>query len=816
MADEHMLLGKNFVPPDIHGKVTGKAKYAEDFRAEGMVYCRLMLSPMPHARVKGIDAKEALAMPGVLGILTADDVAPQPPPSEPILTNEPMFVGQPILAVAAESEQLAQDAIDKIKLDLEELPFTVDPLASLFPGGPDARLDGNVVDNRLTGPPQLKKAKWSAAAFAGAQDGQLPAGEPVVEWSYGDVDAGLAKAAFVLDETFVTAGMSHHSMEPRSAMAYWENGKCFVFGSSQSQSFVVPGLAGLIQERQPDGKWMPIDVANLVYVAETCGGGFGSKGSAYPIMSVPAYMSKKINRPVMMRISRAEEYFLGNARTGFQGRIKMGFDKTGRVTAADLFIVQENGPTTGFPDWPSAGDTVSILYQPPAMRFRGLAVMTNTPPRSAQRGPGHNQTVAALEPLIDKAAKQLGLDRYEIRKINGPRMDAKLGENRGPVTSCYLHDAREKGAALFNYDEKKKLSGQKNGTKVTGIGLGQAFHPAGFAGFDGIVRITPDGKVHLHSGVGNLGTYSHTGTSRVAAEVLKANWDDCVVERGDTRKNLPWNIGQFGSNTSFTMARTNYVAAMDAVAKLKEIAAKDLGGAPEDYDIGGMKVFKKSDPSKSLTYAAAAQRAIDLGGKYDGHEPPAGVNPMTAASVKNLAGTGLVASAKDNLPLTAQPAAFVASFCRIELDVETGKFDIVDYLAVADCGTVIHPMGLSTQIKGGGTMGFGLAVFEHHIYDPQNGLPGTVALYQAKPSSYLDVAQNFQTDAVDKPDPQSPLGTKGIGEPVMGAGASALLCAISDALGGHYFNRVPVTRDQIINALAGRAQSHKPLQVNTA
>jgi CO/xanthine dehydrogenase Mo-binding subunit len=816
MADEHMLLGKNFIPPDIHGKVTGKAKYAEDFRAEGMAFCRLMLSPMPHARVRGIDAKEALAMPGVLGILTADDVAPQPPPGEPILTNEPMFVGQPILAVAAVDEQTAQDAIDKIKLDLEELPFTVDPLASLFPGGPDARLDGNVVDNRLTGPPQLKKAKWSAAAFAGAQDGQLPTGEPVVEWSYGDVDAGLAKAALVLDETFVTAGMSHHSMEPRSAMAYWENGKCFLFGSTQSQSFVVPGLAGLIQERQPDGKWAPLNPANLVYVAETCGGGFGSKGSAYPVMSVPAYMSRKINKPVMLRISRAEEYFLGNARTGFQGRLKIGFDKTGRVTAADLFIVQENGPTTGFPDWPSAGDTVSILYQPPAMRFRGLAVMTNTPPRSAQRGPGHNQTVAAVEPLIDKAAKQLGIDRYEIRKINGPRMDAKLGENRGPVTSCYLHDAREKGAALWNYDEKKKLSGQKNGTKVTGIGLGQAFHPAGFAGFDGIVRITPDGKVHLHSGVGNLGTYSHTGTSRVAAEVLKANWDDCIVERGDTRKNLPWNIGQFGSNTSFTMSRSSYVAAMDAVAKLKEIAAKDLGGAPEEYDIGGMKVFKKSDPSKSLTYAAAAQRAIDLGGKYDGHEPPKDVNPMTAASVTALAGTGLVASAKDNLPLTAQPAAFVASFCQIELDTETGKFDIVDYLAVADCGTVIHPMGLATQIKGGATMGFGLAQFERHIYDPQNGLPGTVSLYQAKPSSYLDVPQNFHTDAVDKPDPQSPLGTKGIGEPVMGAGASALLCAISDALGGHYFNRVPVTRDQIINALAGRPQSHKPLQVNTA
>jgi len=800
------LLGKNFVPPDVHGKVTGKAKYAEDFRAEGMAFCRLLVSPMPHARVRNIDAKEALAMPGVFGILTAKDVPAQPGPAEQILTDEPMYVGAPILAVAAVDETTAQDAIDKIKLDLEELPFTVDPLQSLYPNGPDARTDGNVIDNRLTGPPQLKKAKWTAGDFAKVEEGQLPQGEPLLEWSYGDVDAGFKKAALVIDETFVTGTMSHHSMEPRSAMAYWENGKCFVYGSTQSQSFIVPGLAGYIGIKPDD----------LVYVAETCGGGFGSKGSAYPQMAIPAHMAKKIGKPVMMRISRAEEYFIGNARTGFQGRIRMGFDKSGRVTAADLYIVQENGPTSGFPDWPSAGETVSIMYQPPAMRFRGMCVMTNTVPRIAQRGPGHNQTVAAVEPIIDKAARQLGVDRLAIRRLNGPKMDAKLGPQQGPVTSCYLQEAMEKGAAAFNYAERIKRSGQVNGNKVTGIGIGQAFHPAGFAGFDGLVRITPDGKIHLHTGVGNLGTYSHSGTQRVAAEALKANWENCIVERGDTRKGLPWNIGQFGSNTSFTMSRSSYAAAMDAVAKLKEIAAMDLGGQAEDYDIADEKVFKKGDTSKSLTYAQAAKRAIELGGKFDGHESPADVNPMTSGAAKGLAGTGLIGIAKDNMPLTAQPAAFCAGFVEISLDRETGAFDIVDYVAVADCGTVIHPQSLATQIKGGAVMGFGLASLERHIYDPQNGLPHTVGLYQAKPASYLDVARTFTADAVDKPDPQSPLGTKGIGEPVMGAGASALVCAISDALGGHVFNRVPVMRDHIVNALANRPQSHKPLQVNTA
>jgi CO/xanthine dehydrogenase Mo-binding subunit len=264
------------------------------------------------------------------------------------------------------------------------------------------------------------------------------------------------------------------------------------------------------------------------------------------------------------------------------------------------------------------------------------------------------------------------------------------------------------------------------------------------------------------------------------------------------------------------MARTNYVAAMDALAKLQEIAAMDLGGAPADYDVGGERVFSKADPTRGLTYAQAAQRAVELGGKFDGHENPADINQMTAAAAASLAGTGLIGVAKDNLPITASPAAFVAGFAEIELDTETGAFDIVDYVAVADCGTVIHPQGLATQIKGGAVMGFGLAALEKHIYDPQNGLPGAVGFYQSKPAGYLDVARTFTTDAVDLPDPQSPLGTKGIGEPVMGAGASALLCAISDALGGHYFNRVPVTRDHIVNALAGRPQSHKPLQVNTA
>jgi xanthine dehydrogenase molybdenum-binding subunit len=797
----YKLLGQNFTPHDVVAKVTGQAKYAEDFRADGMVFCRLLTSPMPHARVRSIDASEALKMEGVLGILTADDVPEIPAPGAPILTKEPQYIGAPILAVAAISETIAEDAIEKIKVDLEPLPFTVDPLQSLFPGGPNARLDGNVGSPNLP----LQTIKWTAADFAAAGEDKLPMGKPAEEWAYGDLDAGFKQAKLVLDETFVTASLSHHCMEPRTCMAYWQNGKCYVHGSLQSHTFAVPPLA----------KMCGVSPDDLVLIAENCGGGFGSKGSAYPVMAVAPLMSKKLGKPVMLRISRAEEYFLGSARAGFQGRVKLGFAADGRILAADLYIVQETGATEGFWDFRAAGDTLSIVYQPAAMRWRGIPVFTNTPTRTAQRGPGHNQMACALEPLIDRAARELNIDRVEIRKRNAPVTGSKVGGKRTPVTSAYLKEALDKGAARFNWEEKKKLSGQRKGSKVTGVGVGVAYHPAGASGFDGLVRITPDGKLHIHTGVGNLGTFSHSATARIAAEVLKCDWENCILERGDSRKHLPWNLGQFGSNTSFTMSRTNYVAAMDAVGKLKEIAAKDLGGSPDDYDIDGTKVFLKSNPSKSLTYAAAAQRAIDLGGKFSGKEAPQDIHPITQASVAALAGTGLIGVAKDTLPVGGQTAAFAAAFCMIELDLETGQHRILEHVSVADCGTVIHPAGLATQIKGGAVQGFGMATLEHIIYDPQNGLPGNIGLYTAKPATYGDVPIEMQTDAVDKPDPTSPLGTKGVGEPLMGCASAALLCAISDALGGHVFNRTPVRPDLIINVVAKRAQSHRPLQVNT-
>src|ERR1700722_2646154 len=501
------LIGKNFTPADVVAKVTGRAKYAEDFRVDGMAFCKTLTSPIPHARIRRIDTSAALKIKGVLGILTADDVPSFPPPQPPILVkDETFYVGEPIPAVAAESEEIAAEAIEAIKIDFEQLPHVTDPLESLFPGGPNARSNGNVAAAQIN----LQTVKWDAGDFAVAGDDKMPLGKPAEEWAYGDIDAGFKAAKLIIEESFVSGGLSHHSMETRSAMAFWQGGKCILHGSNQSHTAAVPNIARLIG----------IKPEELVLVAEFCGGGFGSKIPGYPNMAIAALMSKKINRPVMHRISRMEEYGIGSARPSFQGHVKLGFREDGKLLAADLYIVQENGPHIGGGDFRSAGNALSIVYQPAAMRWRAVPVLTNTPPVGPQRGPGENQFVAVFEPIIDKAARQLGIDRLAIRRMNAPESSSKMGSDQGPVTSAFQKEALDKGAEMFKWEEKKKKSGQRNGTKVTGVGIGQGYHSAGSNGFDGIVRITPDGKLHVHTGVGNLGTYSRSTPSRSLSRSL--------------------------------------------------------------------------------------------------------------------------------------------------------------------------------------------------------------------------------------------------------------------------------------------------------
>jgi len=834
----HKLIGKNYQTLDLHAKVTGRSKYAEDYRAEGMLFCKLLLSPMPHGRVKRIDASAALAMPGVKAVLTASEL---PAPADSVtdsglvipankrgeigLTNEPLYQGEPILAVAAVDELTAAEAIEKIRLDMEPLPFVIDPLETLRPGSPNPRVEGNVW-YRPAPPPgrgggrgrgipamEVKELKWTAADFAAAKDGQLPMGkvpeDPGSQWSYGDFEAGFKKAALVLDETFVTPDTSHHCMETRSAMCYWQNGKVYVHTGTQSTIQTVPAIARWLGLVKPDGT---PDTDKVVLISEYTGGGFGSKVTGAVSLIIPALLSKKCNAPVMMRLSREEETFIGRGRPGVLGRMKVGFAKDGRITALDMFVIADAGAYDWVYDGATTGRMVSLLYQPESMHFRNITVMTNTPPRGAQSSPGGLQGIAIMEPILAKAARKLGVDQVAIRHVNAPEGKPPMGPvvrgKRDYATSAFVKEALNRGAEKFNWNERVARNPKRIGTKVRGVGVAMSTYTGGSTGFDGLMLIRPDGHICFQSGIGNLGTESVIDVHRVAAEILGVPWEKCDVCWGTNEKNLPWSCISGGSQTTHAMTRAAHAVATEAKKRLCEIAAKALGGSPESYDVANEKVFRKGGGA-SITLAQAAQKAIEMGGIYDGHESNPDVNRLTKQSVSALKGQGFVASARDKYPHDGQTHSYVASFAEVEVDVETGKYHIVDFLAYADVGTVLHPKALGGQVLGRSTLGIGHAIGQKWVMDPTYGAMLSRRFHHSKPPTILDVPVNMQWAALDIPDPESPVGARGIGEPPVGGGCAAVLNALADALGDDVFRRAPVNADTIIASLdAGKPMQH--------
>jgi CO/xanthine dehydrogenase Mo-binding subunit len=823
------LVGQNYTTPDLVAKVTGQARYAEDFRAEGMLFAKLLLSPMPHARVTRVDTSAAEAMPGVKAILTVDDLPAvveganlgegivASSLSERGLTNEPLYEGEPVLAVAAVDEQTAAEAIEKIQIEFEPLPFVVDPIEALRPGGASAREQGNVWIRPTPGAtpgagapagPRVEERKWTDEDFAAAADGQLPRGAHTDEWVAGDVDAGFAAADLVLDETFVGPNTSHQPLETRTAMAYWQNGKLFMHCSTQSTIRTVNAVA----------RWVGIDPGDVVIISEYTGGGFGSKGSSSVFTVVPALLSRKAGAPVMMRVTREDEQYIGRARPALHSRVKVGFRKDGRILALDGLVIVDNGPYDVVGDGRSAGDHISLSYQPMAMRWRTVSVLTNTPSRGAQRAPGGMQGNALMAPVLAKAARQLGIDQLAIHQINAPEGKPEFGAPnargvRSRATSAFLKDALTKGAELFRWDERKAQSGVRAGSKVRGVGVAVSAYSAGSIGFDGLLVIKPDGRVTIQSGIGNLGTESVFDVHRVAAELIGVPWEKVDVVWGHTAKNLPSTCNQGGSQTAHAMTRAAHAAGMDARKKLQEIAARDLGGRPDDYDVANERVARRGG-GRGLTLAEAARRAIALGGAYDGHEVPENINAITKASASALAGQGLMGVARDSYPRDGSSKSYVAGFAEVEVDVETGHYQVLEFVAVADVGTVLHPRNLGGQILGGIMLGFGHAHAQKWVYDQHYGVPVARRFYQTRPPTILDAPARMQWAALDIPDPETPVGVRGVGEAPVGAGFGAVVNALAAALGDDVFRRAPVTSDLILTALEAGRPTHEPLTAN--
>ena len=401
-------------------------------------------------------------------------------------------MGEPILAVAAVDELACAEAIEKIKIDFEELPFVVDPLESLRPGGPNPREDGNVWVR--PDPPQSAHPAAHGTSSGPTQDfaeydqGRLPMGHAPDEWSFGDIDAGFKNAALILDETFITPDVSHQCLEPRTAMAYWQNGKLFLHSGTQSTYQTKPAIA----------KWMNIDQDKVVFISEYTGGGFGSKITGGLTMIIPALLSRKLNAPVMMRISREEEHCIGRARPSVEGRMKIGFAKDGRITGHRHVhgLQQRRLRRAGRRRFGCAHclAAVSAHGHAPARHLGDDQYASAQRTERARRHAGHRASSSRSCQSRAQARRRPGgaAPRQLPRRQGGVRPGRRTASAATPpVASSRMRSTAAPSSS--NGRSASRASPSASASKVRGVGVSLSCYVGGSTGFDGLLVITPAG-----------------------------------------------------------------------------------------------------------------------------------------------------------------------------------------------------------------------------------------------------------------------------------------------------------------------------------
>ena len=436
----------------------------------------------------------------------------------------------------------------------------------------------------------------------------------------------------------------------------------------------------------------------------------------------------------MMRISREEELFIGRARPGLLRASRPG----SAPTAASPPSICSSSRTTARTR--SSGITTrqrASARSPTSPRRCGSAASRCSPTRRPAPTSDRPAACSRTQSWSRSSRRRRGRCRSirsDIHRINAPAGKAEFGpptrrDERSHVTSAFVREALDKGAAAFDWAARKARSGQRRGAKVTRRrGRGQPLHRRLL---DRLRRAAHDspGWQALRAVRDRQPRHSlrdgHRAARRRRARACRGSAWRCVF--GSTAQHVPWTCTSDGSQTTQAMTRANHAAAMDAKRKLQAIAARDLGGRPEDYALSGGRVFART-PSRGLDVADGARRAIALGGEFDGHELPADIHAMTKASATALAGLGVMGVAKDTYPHDGRTHSYVVGFAEVEVDVETGAVRLVEYTAIARRRPVVNPRSLSGQVLGGGCMGIGHALTQRWTFDPHYGMPRHAAL----------------------------------------------------------------------------------------
>ncbi len=743
-------IGQSVPRRDLPEKLTGQAKYTADITLPGMLHGKVLRSPFPNARVLSIDTTKAVALPGLRAVLTPFDVPPGRVASDmPILDTRVRFIGDEVAAVAADDEDVAEEALGLIDVEYDSLRYVTVPREALRSTSPRVHEEGNLVG-----------------------------GSPI-SLERGDVKAGFAEADRVFEETFTTPAHSGAALEPRAAIASWEEDRLTVWKSSRGVHMDRASLAATLE----------IPEERVRVIGPYLGAGYGNKDESR-LSVLAAVLAQRAQRPVKIEYTREEEFVAGRTRHATVTTVKVGVKNSGEITAVHATTIMDTGAyiSTGLGVLRRSGQASLYLYRSPNARFDGYLVYTNRPSGGSYRALGAPQGHFALESLMDSVAEDLGIDPLDFRLRNhvppegqpGVRttpvdqiIDVQPVEGGIPFSSHGLEECLSKGAEAIGWRERRRLVSTASGSVKTGLGMSMVIYRGGPGSrSSATIRLGEDGTVHLLAGVIDVGEGATTVLAQIAAEELGVPIDRVKTVMADTSLTPPAPLTA-GSMVTFSTglavkeaARKLRPAVIDAAAGLLETGADEL-------EIRDDAVVLRGDPGRSVTL-----RELGRLTRERPLQAEAAIVPGSTEAVVN---------------------SFAAHFAEVEVDIETGQVRVVRYVAAHDSGRILNPNLAINQVEGGVSQMLGFTLIEEMITDGRNGATVNPSFLEHKSPTIMDYPE-IQVIFADVVDPLGPFAPKGLGEPPSAGVAPAVVNAIYNATGVRVRD-LPVTPDRFLNTL---------------
>jgi len=756
------VVGKRLPKIDAPDKATGRAIYTDDIVLPNMIYGKLLLSPLPHAKIKQINTEKARSLPGVKVILTGADVTDltygtSPPRyDENVLAKEKVrYVGDVVAAVAAVDEETCYKAIKLIEVEYEELPAVFDPMEAMKDGAP--RLFDDKYENNIN---------------------------TRVDHHFGDIEKGFTEADHIKEARFVGNRTYQNPMEPHCAIAEWDrHGRVTLYTSTQVVHYVHHQLSRVLN----------LPLGNIRVIMNNCGGGFGAKAATNMLEVLSILLSRKAGCPVKMRFNREEMYLYGRGRHKQYIDLKIGVKKDGTITAVKHKAILEGGAYSSFGVVTTyyAGSMLPTLYKIPNYKYDGFRVNTNLPPCGAMRGHGTPHPRFAFESLLSMIADDIGMDHIDIRLKNAMEPETRTC-NDLEIHSCELKACLETVRKKSGWDKKKgKLpKGRGIGIGCGGFvsGAGYPIYRSKFPHSNAIIKVQEDGsKAVLFVGDADIGQGSDTVLAQAAAEAMGISFDRMSVVSADSDI-TPIGFGAYSSRVTLMGGNASKMAGEDVKRQLIAAASEILKVPEENIHAVNNKVFEKGNPENFIPWEEAATAFFSKKGPLTGrghYSPPEGLGGKYKGAAVG----------------TSPAFSFSASVCEVEVDMETGKVKVINFWDAHDCGTAINPMAVEGQVEGAVVMGMSETLLEDEVFDT-NGKMRNPDLHNYLIATSADIP-TIESVIVDSYEPAGPFGAKEVGEgatlPVLGAIANA----IADAIGVRIYE-LPITPEKVLNAIRSK------------